>query len=112
MMSKLQHYGVRGLPLQLLLSYLSNRLQKVLFNGKISKSLFKFWGVTRFNLGAFIIFNILNDFPKCFPTGKPLTFIDDTNIFFSEKTFEKLFAVANQLLKNIGIIGSHLINNH
>ena len=28
-------------------------------------------------------------------------FVDDTNIFFSKKTFEKLFAVANQQLKNI-----------
>ena len=35
LMSKLQHYGVRGLPLQLLHSYLSNHSQKVLFNGKI-----------------------------------------------------------------------------
>ena len=26
---------------------------------------------------------------------------DDTNVFFSEKTFKKLFAVANQQLKNI-----------
>ena len=30
LMSKLQHYGVRGLPLQLLHSYLSNRSQKML----------------------------------------------------------------------------------
>ena len=28
-------------------------------------------------------------------------FADDTNVFFSEKIFEKLFAVANQQLKNI-----------
>ena len=28
-------------------------------------------------------------------------FADDSNIFFSKKTFEKLFAVANQQLKNI-----------
>ena len=32
---------------------------------------------------------------------KTLMFADDTNVFFSEKTFEKLFAVANQQLKNI-----------
>ena len=32
---------------------------------------------------------------------KPLMFADDTNVFFSKKTFEKLFAVPNQQLKNI-----------
>ena len=32
---------------------------------------------------------------------KPLMFADDNNVFFSEKTFEKLFAVANQQLKSI-----------
>ena len=43
----------------------------------------------------------VNDFPKFLTTGKPLVFADDTNVFFSEKAFEKLFAVANQQLKNI-----------
>ena len=38
---------------------------------------------------------------KCLTTGKPLMFADDTNVFFSKKTFEKLFAVANQQLTNI-----------
>ena len=28
-------------------------------------------------------------------------FADDTNVFFSKKTFEKLFAVPNQQLKNV-----------
>ena len=32
---------------------------------------------------------------------KPLMFADDPNVFFSKKTFEKLFAVANQQLKTI-----------
>ena len=44
-------------------------------------------------------------------TGKPLMFADDTNVFFSEKNFKKLFAVAHQQLKTL-IIGSHLINCH
>ena len=102
LMSKLQHYGVRGLPLQLLHSYLSNRSQKVLFNGKTSKSLCLNCGVPQGSiLGPLLFLIYVNDFPKCLTTGKPLMFVDNTNVFFSEKTFKKAFAVANQQLKNI-----------
>ena len=102
LMSKLQHYGVRGLPLQLLHGYLSNRLQKVLFNGKISKSLNLNCGVPQGSvLGPLLFLIYVNDFPKCLTTEKPLMFADNTNVFFSKKTFKKLFVVANQQLKNI-----------
>ena len=102
LMSKLQQYGVRGLHLQLLHNYLINRSQKVLFNGKISKSLSLNYGVPQgLILGPLLFLIYVNDFPKCLTTGKPLMLADDTNVFFSEKTFKKLFAVANQQLKNI-----------
>ena len=96
------HYGVRGLPLQLLHSYLSNHSQKLLFNRKISKSLYQNCGVPQgLILGPLLFLIDVNDFPKCLTTEKLLMFADDTNVFFSEETFEKLFAVANQQLKNI-----------
>ena len=102
LMSKLQHYGVRGLPLQLLHTYLSNRSQKVLFNGKMSKSLSLNCGVPQGSILGLLLFLIyVNDFPKCLTRGKPLMFAYDTNVCFSEKIFEKLFVVANQQLKNI-----------
>ena len=101
LMSKLQHYGVRGLLLQLLSGYLSNRSQKVLFNGKILKSLYLSCKVPQGSILGPLFLIYVNDFPKCLTTGKPLMFADDTNVFFSKKTFKKLFAVTNQQLKNI-----------
>ena len=86
LMSKLQHYGVRGLPLQLLHSYLSNRLQKVLFKGKFSKSFSLNCGVPQGStLGPLLFLIYVNDFPECLTTGKPLMFADDTNVSFSKK---------------------------
>ena len=35
-------------------------------------------------LGALLFLICVNDFPKCFSTGKPLMFADDTNVFFSK----------------------------
>ena len=101
-MSKLQHHGVRGLSLQLLHSYLSNRSQKELSNGKISKSLCLNCGMPQGSIMGLLLFLMyVDDFPKYLTTRKPLMFADDTNVFFSEKNFEKVFAVANQQLKNI-----------
>ena len=69
-------------------SYLSNHSQKVLFNRKISKSLCLNCGVTQGSILGPLLF-LINNFPKCLTTEKPLMFVDDTNVFFSEKTFEK-----------------------
>ena len=43
----------------------------------------------------------VNNFTKCLSTGKPRMLANNTNVFFNKKTYEKLFAVANQQLKNI-----------
>ena len=55
-MSKLQHYGVRGLLLQLLHSYLHNRSQKVLSNERISKFLRPNCGVPQDSIMGSLLF--------------------------------------------------------
>ena len=66
LMSKLQNYGVRGLPLQLLHSYLSNYSQKVLFNGKILKSLCLICGVPQGSILGPLLFLIYMISPNVF----------------------------------------------
>ena len=58
---KLEKYGVRGLPLKLLSSYLSNRKQFVRVDDTSSSLLNILYGVpqgTGFHIGTFIVFNI------------------------------------------------------
>ena len=102
LLAKLQHYGVRGLPLKLFQSYLTNRSQQVLVNGKFSNCLPINYGVPQGSiLGPLLFLIYVNDFPKCLSTGNSIMFADDTNIFFSEKNYKTLFAIANQQLQNI-----------
>ena len=43
----------------------------------------------------------VNDFSSCIKKGKKIMFADDTNLFFSENCYKRVFQVANVELKNV-----------
>ena len=52
-------------------------------------------------LGPLLFLMYVNDFYRCITKGKTIMFADDTNLFFSESSYEKVFQVANEELKSI-----------
>ena len=52
-------------------------------------------------LGPLLFYIYVNDFCRCIRKGKTIMFPDDTNLFFSESSYEKVFQVANEELISI-----------
>ena len=98
LMSKLEHYGVRGTALRWFKRYLSNRQQYVEFNGVSSESCKIKCGVPQgFILGPLLFLNDLCNVSKVVDF---ILFADDTTIFFSHKVFIFLPEILNsEMLK-------------
>ena len=99
LLSKLNHYGVRGKTYDWFHLYLSNRKQFVCVNGHNSDSLSITCGVPQESiLGPLLFLLQINDLPN---TSKLLSFhlfADDTNIYFSRKNLNDLELILNQEL--------------
>ena len=102
LLQKLMHYGVKGLPLEWFSSYLNDRTQQVVCNNRLSDILKIKCGVPQGSiLGPLLFLIYVNDFCRCVTKGKTIMFADDTNLFSSESSYEKVFQVANEELKSI-----------
>ena len=102
LLTKLNHYGIRGVVLDWLKSYLSQRKQFVNVNGHNSLSLPVTCGVPQGSiLGPLLFLLYVNDLPNtsCILTFHPLA--DDTNIYFSSKNLIDLEATLNHELKSV-----------
>ena len=100
LLSKLNHYGVRGKAYDGFHSWLSNREQFVCINGHNSDSLsIGACGVPQGSIvGPLLFLLYINDLPI---TSKLLSFhsfADDTNIYFSHKNFNDPELILNQEL--------------
>ncbi len=104
LISKLQHYGIRGLPCTWLESYLSNRTQFVKFNGAISDEMMIRCGVPQGSiLGPALFILYINDIANVSVKLKFILFADDTNIFYTGKGVKNVNDVINKELRLLNV---------
>ena len=89
LLTKLEHDNIRGLALEWIKSYLSNRSQYVLFNGIRSDPCFIKCGVPQGSiLGPLLFVLYINDLPMATKSTESMLFADDTSIFYSSPDLE------------------------
>ena len=81
LLTKLEHYGIRGLAKGWFKSYLSNRSQCVVINGIPSTTMPIEYGVPQGStLGPLLFLIFINDFPSCSKFFKFTLFADDSTL--------------------------------
>lgn len=92
LIEKMGLYGIRGLPLCLLESYLKNRSQSVCLNNATSTSLVLKHGVPQGSvLGPFLFLIYINDLCNYLTTKSCVLFADDTTLISQNKDINNLF---------------------
>ena len=102
LIDKSDFYGIRGIPLAWLTSYVDNRQQYFMVNGHVSSNNTVVWGVPQGSfLGPLLFLLHINDL---FLSSNYLSFIlfaDDTNIFLRHKDLATLTRMVNQELSHV-----------
>jgi exonuclease III len=104
LLRKLENYGIRGIALNWVKSYLSNREQFVTVSGKDSAKSEMAYGVPQGSiLGPLLFIIYINDIPEISKLAKFILYADDANIIVTGNTItevnEKILALANTLLE-------------
>ena len=102
LISKLEHYGVRGVPLNLFKSYLENRKQFVSVNNISSDILPIEYDLLQGSvLGPLLFLIYINDLNNAVEFSDVHHFADDTNVLYSSKSLKDINRKINCDLKNI-----------
>ena len=102
LLSKLEHYGIRGLAKEWFKSYLSNRKQYVSINGYDSDLAdVKFAVLQGSVLGPLLSLIYINDLNQALKFCKVHHFADDTNLMHFSKSVYRLNKYVNFDLKNL-----------
>ena len=99
---KLDHYGIRGECLNLIKSYLSERVQFTDFKNTLSDNIFVEYGVPQGSvLGPLLFIIYINDIINCSTQGDFVLFADDTNIFITGNDEHEAYTNANIVLQEV-----------
>ena len=102
LLTKMEHYGIRGTALEWFKSYLNNRKQYVYINGETSQLKDITCGVPQGSvLGPLLFLIYINDLPNIFEVLQFFLFSDNTNIYYEAESPEKLELVINKELKKL-----------
>ena len=101
LLKKLEHHGIRGVPLELFKSYLNDRKQYTVVNGSKSTGLLFKIGVPQGSeLGPLLFLLYINDLP-CTSLLLTKLFADDTSLIFSAPTVHQLKITINLEMNRI-----------
>lgn len=100
---KLRHYGIRNTALDLIISYLYNRIQTVDINGKRTPGSVIKMGVPQGSiLGPFLFLIYINDLPYLTKDNHQIVlFADDTSLIFKIKRRETALNDVNEALSKV-----------
>ena len=104
LLTKLEHYGIRGNMLDWFRSYLSKRKQYISINGQSSELLDITCGVPQGSvLGTLLFLIYINDLPNVSEVLNFYLFADDTNIYYESKTLKDIEKTINEELNKLFI---------
>ena len=102
LLCKLNHYGIRGIPYNLIKSFLSNRLQYVKLNSTKSEIAKSSLGTPQGSILSPLLFIIfINDIVNCSSILHFNLFADDTCIYMKNSDLELLYQNFNSELINV-----------
>ena len=91
LLQKLYHYGIRGVALSWLKSYLANRKQCVSLNNKHSSIVEMEYGAPQGSiLGPLMFIIYINDIPNICEMAKFILYADDANIIISGRNLAEI----------------------